>query len=153
VNAVTLGTDNSLTLNFESNEEDEIHLSSIDGKIVILPESRSAYGSTKLLLGPSLDTPGNYFVEIDQTQILAFGVNADRTESDPSAWDVPTFRQQLLTFGWNNAAVLNVTNETISSVVGNLDTGNHLWWYFILVVILALAGETILQKRWKRTYS
>ena len=153
VNAVTLGTDNSLTLNFESNEEEDIHLSSIDGEIVIIPESRSAYGTTKLLLGPSLDTPGNYFVEIDQMQKLAFGVNADRTESNPSAWDVPTFRQQLSTFGWLNAAVLNVTNETISSVVGNLDTGNHLWWYCILVVILALAGETMLQKRWKRTYS
>jgi hypothetical protein len=59
----------------------------------------------------------------------------------------------LSSFGWKNASVLNVTNETISSVVGNLDTGNHLWWYLILVVIIALAGETILQKRWKRTYS
>ena len=153
VHAFTLGLDNALTLNFESNEEDEIRISSLDSSIVILPESRSAYGSTNLLLGPELDTPGNYFVEIDKIQVLAFGLNADRTESDPSAWDIPTFRQQLSSFGWENASVLNVTNETISSVVGNLDTGNHLWWYLILVVIIALAGETILQKRWKRTYS
>ena len=118
-----------------------------------LPETRSAYGSTNLRLGPELDTPGNYFVEIDQVQVLAFGLNADRTESNPSAWDIPTFRQQLSSFGWGNASVLNVTNETISSVVGNLDTGSHFWWYLILVVIIALAGETILQKRWKRTYS
>jgi hypothetical protein len=153
VHAFTLGLDNALTLNFESNEEDEIRISSLDSSIVILPESRSAYGSTNLLLGPELDTPGNYFVEIDNIQVLAFGLNADRTESDPSAWDIPTFRQQLSSFGWGNTFVLNVTNETISSVVRDLDTGNHLWWYLILVVIIALAGETILQKRWKRTYS
>ena len=151
VNAVTLGLDNSLTLNFESNEEDDIRITSLDSNIVILPESRSAYGSTNLLLGPELDIPGNYLVEINNTHTLAFGVNADRTESDPSAWDVPTFREQLSSFGWSNASVLNITNKTISSVVGNLDTGNHLWWYLILIVILALSGETILQKRWKRT--
>ena len=153
VHAFTLGLDDALTLNFESNEEDEIRISSLDSSSVILPESRSSYGSTHLSLGPELDTPGNYFVEIDKAQVLAFGLNADRTESNPSAWDTPTFRQQLSSFGWSNASVLNVTNETISSVVGNLDTGNHLWWYLILVVIIALAGETILQKRWKRTYS
>ncbi|PCJ81062.1 MAG: hypothetical protein COA49_07095 [Bacteroidetes bacterium] len=149
VEAITLGKENYISLDFETRPEDRIIISELGGSNVTIPESRSTGGETKLLLGPSIQKPGNYFVAVQNKPVLAFGVNADRAESDPTAWDIPSFKEQLSSYGWNNAVVLSVNNETISSVIGDLETGNHFWWYLILVVILALAGETILQKRWK----
>ncbi|HHZ82138.1 MAG TPA: hypothetical protein EYN28_05965 [Flavobacteriales bacterium] len=149
VEAITLGRENSISLDFETKTEDHIIISAINGEIVIIPESRSAGGSTRLLLGPKIENPGNYFVEVEGVSVLAFGVNADRTESDPTAWDVPGFKEQLTSYGWGNSMVLSLNHETIASVIGNLETGNHFWWYLIIVVILALACETIIQKRWK----
>jgi len=149
VEAITLGKDNYISLDFETRPEDKITISEIDGSNVTIPESRSSGGETKLLLGPSIQKPGNYFISVQSEPVLAFGVNADRIESDPTAWDIPSFKEQLSFYGWNNAVVISVNNESISSVIGDLETGNHFWWYLILVVIIALAGETILQKRWK----
>ena len=147
--SITLKSENKIFLNFEvePNEVVQVRLNNSDA--YVLPEVRTNSGSTRILLGPQINTPGNYTVEIDSITSFAFGINADRVESDPSAWDVPGFKIELSKYGWNNTSVLELADENISSVIMNVKTGTHLWWQLIILVIIALAGETILQKRWK----
>jgi hypothetical protein len=147
--SITLKSENKIFLNFEvkPNEIVQVRLNNSDA--YVLPEIRTNSGSTRILLGPQINTPGNYTIEIDSITSFAFGINADRVESDPSAWDVPGFKIELSKYGWNNTSVLELADENISSVIMNVKTGTHLWWQLIILVIIALAGETILQKRWK----
>ena len=147
--SITLKSENKIFLNFEvePNEIVQVRLNNSDA--YVLPEVRTNSGSTKILLGPQINTPGNYTVEIDSITSFAFGMNADRVESDPSAWDIPGFKAELIKYGWNNTSVLELSDENISGVVMNMKSGTHLWWQLIIIVITALAGETILQKRWK----
>jgi len=147
--AITLKSENKIFLNFEvkPNEIVQVRLNNSDA--YVLPEIRTNSGSTRILLGPQINTPGNYTIEIDSITSFAFGINADRVESDPSAWDVPGFKTELSKYGWTNTSVLEIADENISGVILNVKSGKHLWWQLIIIVIIALAGETILQKRWK----
>ena len=84
-------------------------------------------------------------------QIGALGVNSNKNESDPKSWDVPSFKDELDSKGWANASVLEVSQTNLTTLISNIESGKHLWWYLVLVVLLALLGETVLQKRWKIT--
>ena len=149
--SITLKSENKIYLNFEVEPNETVKVRFNKSDSFVLPEVRTNNGSTRILLGPQIDTPGNYTVEIDSTTALAFGVNADRIESDPSAWDVPGFKTELINHGWTKANVLELTDKNISDAIVNVTSGIHIWWQLILIVITALACETILQKRWKHT--
>ena len=151
VKAITMGTDESMSILNDLNGSATIKIISSDSTSSIIPESRTVNGRTVLMVGSGLQTTGSYNVVIDNNIVAAFGVNANRLESDPSAWDVPTFRDQLSKFNWIRSDILEVTQNNISSVIKNIETGYHTWWYLVCIVILALTVETILQKRWKTT--
>ena len=62
------------------------------------------------------------------------------------------FEEELKKGGWDGIAkVVKTSGGDLGELVTKIETGNHLWWYLVLTVIVALAGETILQKRWKTT--
>ena len=147
--SITLKSENLISLNFEVEPNETVQIKLNKSESYVLPEVRSKNGSSRILLGPQINTPGNYSVEIDSITSLAFGINADRIESDPSAWDIPGFKAELNRFGWNNTNVLEISDENISAAIMNVKSGKHLWWQLIMIVLIALAGETILQKRWK----
>ena len=102
-------------------------------------------------MGPALTHPGNYSLLVNGDEIGTLGVNANRVESDPESWDVPGFRKELESMVWDKASVLEVTQTNLITLINNIESGKHLWWYLVLVVLLALTGETLLQKRWKAT--
>jgi hypothetical protein len=147
--SITLGQDDAVSIRKETSVNSTIRIMSTDSSTSIIPETRNIAGNTRLLLGPALTTPGNYTVHMDSELIATFGVNANRIESDPTSWDTPNFQSELQKFDWVNADVLEVKGESLGSLIDNIESGNQLWWYLVFVVILALTGETLLQKRWK----
>ena len=148
--SITLRGENIIHLNFEVEPDQQVKVRLNNSDTYTLPEVRTNNGSTRIMLGPQINTPGNYTVEIDSTTSMAFGINADRVESDPSSWDVPSYSLELERYGWSNTDVIELTDENISAAIVNVKSGTHLWWQLLLLVIIALAGETIIQKRWKR---
>jgi hypothetical protein len=147
--SITLGKDDAISIRKEASANSSIRIMSTDSTTSIIPEARTISGSTRLLLGPSLTLPGNYMVHLNSDLSATFGVNANRIESDPTSWDIPNFENELNRFDWVNADVLDANEDTLGSLIENIESGNHLWWYLVFVVILALTGETLLQKRWK----
>ena len=149
--AITLGGGNAISMRDDLDQESEIRVINSDSSISIIPEVRKIGGSTRLMLGPALTEPGNYTVLADGENVATLGVNANRIESDPESWDVPSYRNELEKSGWNKASVLEVSQTNLATIINNIESGKHLWWYLVLVVLLALTGETLLQKRWKAT--
>ena len=149
--AITLGGGNAISIRDDLDQESEIRVINSDSSISIIPEVRKIGGSTRLMLGQALTEPGNYTVLADGKNVATLGVNANRIESDPESWDVPSYRNELEKSGWNKASVLEVSQTNLATIINNIESGKHLWWYLVLVVLLALTGETLLQKRWKAT--
>ena len=158
--SITLGVDNSLQIRKEIAVGSSVRIISTDSTESIIPESRVVNGETRLLLGPTLTKPGNYSVQVNYnsqtnssefTELVTVGVNANRLESNPESYDVPGYRKELENMGWGNASVLEVSSANLSTLIKNIESGKHLWWYLVLIVLLALTGETVLQKRWKVT--
>ena len=158
--SITLGVDNSLQIRKEIAVGSSVRIVSTDSTESIIPESRVVNGETRLLLGPALTKPGNYSVQVNSnsqtnssefTELVTVGVNANRLESNPESYDVPGYRKELENMGWGNASVLEVSSANLSTLIKNIESGKHLWWYLVLIVLLALTGETVLQKRWKVT--
>ncbi|MBQ81154.1 MAG: hypothetical protein CL825_01100, partial [Crocinitomicaceae bacterium] len=157
---ITLGVDNSLQIRKEIAVGSSVRIVSTDSTESIIPESRVVNGETRLLLGPALTKPGNYSVQVNSnsqtnasefSELVTVGVNANRLESNPESYDVPGYRKELENAGWGNASVLEVSPSNLSTLIKNIESGKHLWWYLVLIVLLALTGETVLQKRWKVT--
>ena len=158
--SITLGVDNSLQIRKEIAVGSSVRIVSTDSTESIIPESRVVNGETRLLLGPALTKPRNYSVQVNSnsqtnsseyTELFTVGVNANRLESNPESYDVPGYRKELENMGWGNASVLEVSSANLSTLIKNIESGKHLWWYLVLIVLLALTGETVLQKRWKVT--
>ena len=149
IKSVVLGRENAVTLREEHNRGTDIRIVKEDSTESIIPEVRTINGVTRLMMGPALTSTGNFSVTYEGEDVLRFGVNADRVESDPKAFDIPTFTNELESSEWHNAKVLEVNEANLTTVINNIESGKHLWWYLVLVVILALTGETLLQKRWK----
>ena len=150
-NAITLGEENTITLREEFESGAAVRIISTDSASSIIPEIRSVNGVSRLTLGPALTKPGNYKILKDGVQMGTLGVNSNKNESFPKSWDVPSFRDELDSKGWANASVLEVSQNNLATLISNIESGKHLWWYLVLVVLLALTGETVLQKRWKIT--
>ena len=151
INAITLGEENTITLREEFESGATVRIISTDSASSIIPEIRSVNGVSRLTLGPALTKPGNYKILKDGAQMGALGVNSNKNESNPKSWDVTSFRDELDSKGWANASVLEVSQTNLATLVSNIESGKHLWWYLVLVVLIALTGETVLQKRWKIT--
>ena len=151
INAITLGEENTITLREEFESGAAVRIISTDSSSSIIPEIRSVNGVSRLTLGPALTKPGNYKILKEGVQMGALGVNSNKNESDPKSWDVPSFRDELESKGWANVSVLEVSQTNLATLISNIESGRHLWWYLVLVVLLALTGETVLQKRWKIT--
>lgn len=150
--AITLGTESGIEFRRISAENTSYRVTDADGENSIIPEARNSGGLLKLMWGNDLYTEGNYNVVENEDTIAVFGVNASRIESDQTTFDIPSFEEELKKGGWDGIAkVVKTSGGDLGELVTKIETGNHLWWYLVLTVIVALAGETILQKRWKTT--
>ena len=149
IKSVVLGRENAVTQREELNRGGDIRIVKEDSTESIIPEVRKINGVTRLRMGPAITSTGNFSATYNGKDVMRFGVNANRIESNPAAFDIHTFTNELESSEWNNAKVLEVNEANLTTVINNIESGKHLWWYLVLVVILALTGETLLQKRWK----
>ena len=149
--AITLGTESGIEFRHISTENASYRVADANGENSIIPEARNSGGLLKLMWGNDLYTEGNYNVVENEDTIAVFGLNASRIESDQTTFDIPNFEEELKKGGWDGIAkVVKTSGGDLGELVTKIETGIHLWWYLVLTVIV-IGGETILQKRWKTT--
>jgi len=150
--AITLGESQGIEFRRVSTQGASYRITDSSGEHSLIPNVRNSGGMIKFGWDNELDSEGNYNVVENKDTIAVFGVNASRLESSQETFDIHEFKKELDKYGWDKAAkVVESRGDNLSELVSKIESGNHLWWYLVLTVIVALAGETILQKRWKTT--
>lgn len=124
-----------------------------DSPSIWQPSIRKATGASLLTLDDKMLEAGLYGLYQTDSLLTWIGVNADRTESDPKAYDVPTWEALCDEAQWPAIATIEADTEAMSAVTRQLQQGTPLWKAALLAALLALLIESILLRAWKRTSS
>ena len=117
------------------------------------PAARNVTGGVFLSLENGPQTAGLYDLMRGDSVLHTLGMNADRRESSPAAFDVPTWQAKCTEAQWLRAKTLEADTEAMAAVTQQLRQGTPLWKSALLMSLLALLIESILLRKWKRTSS
>lgn len=152
LSAVTIGEQEAIEFRRSTEEGAAFRITESTGASSIIPEVRTKGGLLRLSFNGDLVKEGNYHVVENSDTVAVFSANVSRKESDCSTYDIPEFEKALENSSWGSVSkVVDARGGSLGELVEKIKSGNHLWWYLVLIVIAALAGETLLQKRWKTT--
>jgi hypothetical protein len=124
-------------------------MQSADGGLEFIPGYRQVHGHTEIFMQDQNTGAGNYHLMLGDSVVSAIGLNYDRKESKLEAYDMAGWKEQLSSYNWNNANVVDSTIETVSNTVEQLESGKKLWDRFIWLALIALVIELLLIKLWK----
>lgn len=150
----TLGSTEPIALPFEVSSPASLSLRS-GGEVpsVWQPGIRKSTGATWMTLDAELTTAGLYGLYENDSLLTWIGLNADRAESNPKAFDVPAWTSMCKDAGWPPFATIEADTEAMAAVTRRLQEGTPLWKAALLAALLALLIESILLRAWKRTSS
>lgn len=147
----TIGNDEVIeTPNSTSQGEGVFKLMSADKKTEVIPEHRVGDGKTKIYMHDQLNEPGNYFLTIDNENLMGIALNYNRQESDLSVYSSEELKYIIESTFLNNFTVLDATAGNISSKLSELSEGKKLWKLCIIFALLFIAFEIALLRFWKR---
>ena len=150
----TLGSTEPIALPFEVSSPASLSLrSGGDVPSVWQPGIRKSTGATLMTLDAELTTAGLYGLYENDSLLTWIGLNADRAESNPKAFDVPAWTSMCRDAAWPPFATIEADTEAMAAVTQQLQKGTPLWKAALLAALLALLIESILLRAWKRTSS
>ena len=140
----TLGKDELLEVPpVEINEKQVLKLS--NGNQSIIPDSRQQEGSTLLYIADQLQEPGLYDVKKGDSLLAVLAFNDNRRESDLSYFTAKQLQKII-----PGASVITVSGlAPLKSSSLTLTLGTELWKLCIILVLAALALETLLIRFFK----
>ncbi len=146
----TIGNDEVIeTPNSTSQGEGVFKLISADKKIEVIPEHRVGDGKTKIYMHDQLNEPGNYFLTIDNENLMGIALNYNRQESDLSVYSSEELKHIIESAFLNNFTVLDASVGNIASKLSELSEGKKLWKLCIIFALLFIAFEIALLRFWK----
>jgi len=110
----------------------------------LVPEVRNTPGRTELLLHDQALPDGPYFVTIGGDTVRSVALNLARRESDLRTYTADELREQLTALGLTSYQVLDEAGGDLSLRLNELDQGQKLWKWFILLALLFLLAEVFL---------
>lgn len=110
----------------------------------LVPEVRNTPGRTELLLHDQALPDGPYFVTIGGDTVRSVALNLARRESDLRTYTAEELREQLSARGLTSYQVLDDAGGDLSLRLNELDQGQKLWKWFILLALLFLLAEVFL---------
>ena len=150
----TLGSTEPIALPFEVSSPAALSLrSGEEVPSVWQPGIRKSTGATLMTLDAELTTAGLYGLYDNDSLLTWIGLNADRAESNPKAFDVPAWTSMCTDAAWPPFATIEADTEAMAAVTRQLQEGTPLWKAALLAALLALLIESILLRAWKRTSS
>ncbi|HNU58051.1 MAG TPA: hypothetical protein PKN30_15790, partial [Flavobacteriales bacterium] len=82
-----------------------------------------------------------YFVTIGGDTVRSVALNLARRESDLRTYTADELREQLTALGLTSYQVLDEAGGDLSLRLNELDQGQKLWKWFILLALLFLLAE------------
>lgn len=117
------------------------------------PEVRKVTGGLSIRPDNLMETAGLYAVGTEDSLMAWLGFNADRTESDPLAFDIPGWQAACSDAGWKDVDIIEADTEAMASVTTAIREGTPLWKAAVVTMLLALLIESLLLRSWKRKSS
>lgn len=148
----TIGRDNIIELNYPGTEsQNAYHIINRKTGFDFIPQKISDLYSlnVKLNLMQNIKESGNYSIALENRDLQGLGFNYDRSESELSYFDISEIRDLIRKYNLINTSILDATSEFIETELENISKGRQLWVYFVLLVLLFLAGEIALIRLWK----
>ncbi len=124
-------------------------LSDKSAGIEVIPPLVTAEGTTALNLKGIIKEAGVYELKAGNTIIDAIAFNFNRRESELAFMDAEALEQSVSKSLFKNISVLKSSPKGYTSSLASQTSGKPLWKWFVALVLLFLAIETILL-RWMK---
>ncbi|MFN8164923.1 MAG: BatA domain-containing protein [Bacteroidia bacterium] len=121
-----------------------VHLANKELKFDIIPESRMVGNQTSISVHDQIRQAGNYELSSGGNVIQVESFNYDRHESDLSVYPPSELGEMVSKANLTSMNVIEAANETISHSIAQLNEGQRLWKYCIILTLVFLAIEILL---------
>jgi hypothetical protein len=139
-----IGTNSSLDLS-RSENDNVYHIK--NNAIDIIPRIRNTNNYTTVFINSGIEKAANYILESSNNKIgLSFNYN--RLESELT-YLTSSDLDKIINSNAINAQIVETSNNSIKSVLSNLNIGKKYWKYCIILALLFLAVEIVLIKIFK----
>lgn len=127
-----------------------VHVINKDLNFDVIPESRIIENRWIIALHDQVKKSGNYILADGNRKISNLSFNFDRKESDLNFYSSEELQNELDKYALSNFSIISAEGKNLSHTITQMNEGNRVWKYFILLALLALAAEIFLLK-WKST--
>jgi hypothetical protein len=135
--------DLKLTVALADTKGEEAGLRLVKDSLTLIPEQRMQGSELRLTMPPGLSEPGFYQLQRQNRVITTLAFNQDKRESELAAYSAADLRK-LLGTDYPNVRVLEGEADTAIARYRAEQTGQPLWRYCVLAVLLCLLAEAIL---------
>lgn len=124
------------------------HLLRIRGENTeVIPETRLAANSTRLLLHGQIHQAGHYLLMLDDQVLHSMAFNYDRRESRLESYSMSEIERLLS--GQPNAVVFEPGNVSWVRQLEQFTGGRQLWKIFLWLALACLMAEVLLLRFWR----
>ena len=146
----TLGVDQTLVFNDLDLEGDgALELRNEDGSFVMMPAHEVRNNRMIVFLQDALPDAGFYELAIHDSVYHVLAWNESRVESEMDFADRETIAKAFKEAGFEATAVLDANDFANHDLVQAMARQSSLWKWFVLLALIALAGEVVVLRFWK----
>ena len=146
----TLGVDQTLVFNDLDLEGDgALELSDEDGSFVMMPAHEVRNNRMIVFLQDDLPNAGFYELAIHDSVYHVMAWNESRVESEMDFADKETIAKTFKDAGFESTAVLDANDFASHDLVRAMARQSSIWKWFVLLALIALAGEVAVLRFWK----
>ncbi len=147
----TTGSEESILAKNDALEGDRVvRIKSKSKPFEIIPETRTIGSQMNIFASPLIREAGFYDIQNDGILVTAVAYNYDRAESELNNFDAKDLETQIADNGLEGFSIIKPTqNQTLTTVIEEINSGKRLWKLFLLLALGLLLGEVILLRLWK----
>lgn len=143
-----LGKNHPILVTGQATNRDEVF--SLRGQDAeIIPEQRRLANQVQLFVHDQIDAAGSYGIFAGATLIKGISFNYDRRESALEAWTAGELATALTDAGLDNIQVFDTIGIDFNHALQELQMGQQLWRWCIILALLFLAMEVVLLRFWR----
>jgi hypothetical protein len=150
-NAYTVGRDQFIEIQNNQRNGSFTNLEVVDEKSGerFIPDNIISPAGLRIGLGSNIRESGYYRIELDKKQIALLAFNYDRKESDLSFYSAGELSDIAQKSNLRFARVIENNNREFREIFSEIQNGQQLWKYCIMLALFFLMAEVIITRFWK----
>ena len=146
----TLGADQTLVFSdLDTEAEGTLELRNDDGSFVMMPAHEVRNNRMIVFLQDNLPDAGFYELAMHDSVYHVMAWNESRMESEMDLADPETIVKAFKEAGFKSTAVLDADDFASHDLMQAMARQSSIWKWFVLLALIALAGEVAVLRFWK----